>query len=173
MMVLFNRIISFLKTFDGILEKIERIILITILSFVIGLSFLQVILRNIFGSGFIWGDVFLRQMVLWIGLIGASIATKENRHINIDIVSRIIFSKAKFVINIFINIISAFVCLLLLKASFRFVASEKSFGTTVFESFPVWIFQTIFVIAFCVMTFRFTLSFLNNINNLLTKEKLN
>ena len=107
MIVLFNKVISFLKTFDGFLERIEKFVLISILSFVIGLSFLQVILRNFFGSGFIWGDVFLRQMVLWIGLIGASIATKENRHINIDIVSRIIFSKAKFVINIFINIISS------------------------------------------------------------------
>lgn len=173
MIALFNKIISFLKTFDGFLERIEKFVLISILSFVIGLSFLQVILRNFFGSGFIWGDVFLRQMVLWIGLIGASIATKENRHINIDIVSRIIFSKAKFVINIFINIISAYVCLLLLKASFRFVASEKSFGTAVFENFPVWIFQTIFVITFCLMTFRFALNILDNIKSLLTKEKLN
>jgi TRAP-type C4-dicarboxylate transport system permease small subunit len=63
--------------------------------------------------------------------------------------------------------------LLLLKASFRFVASEKSFGTAVFENFPVWIFQTIFVITFCLMTFRFALNILDNIKSLLTKEKLN
>lgn len=169
MMISFNDILSFLKTFDGILERLEKFVLISVLSFVIGLSFLQVILRNFVGGGFIWGDVLLRQMVLWIGLIGASIATKENRHLNIDIVSKIVSSKAKYFINILINIMSAYICSLLLKASFRFVVSEKSFGTTVLENFPVWIFETIFIIAFCLMMFRFVLNILNNINNLLTK----
>jgi len=164
---LFENLFRILSIFDNILEKIERTVLISILSFVIGLSFLQVVLRNFFGLGFIWGDIFLRHMVLWLGLIGASIATKENRQINIDIVSRILHSKSKLIINILIGLISVSVCYLLFKASITFVTAERSFGTIIFKDFPAWIFQVIFPIAFFIIAYRFALNVLNNLRDLL------
>lgn len=164
---LFDNLFKVLSIFDNILEKIERTVLISILSFVIGLSFLQVILRNFFGWGFIWGDIFLRHMVLWLGLIGASIATKENRQINIDIVSRVLHSKSKLIINILISLISVYVCYLLFKASISFVTAEKSFETTIFNDFPAWIFQIIFPFAFFIIAYRFALNVLNNLRDLL------
>ncbi len=162
-----DKFLKSLKSVDDLLEKVEKTVLIGVLSLVIGLSFLQVILRNFFGGGFIWGDVFLRHMVLWLGLIGASIATKENRHINIDIVSRILKDKSKSIINILINLVSAYICWLLLKASISFVSAEKEFGSTIFADTPVWIFQSIFPVAFSIMVFRFVLNVFNNFKSLI------
>ncbi|MFC1562983.1 TRAP transporter small permease, partial [candidate division KSB1 bacterium] len=123
--------------------------------------------RNYFDGGFIWGDVFIRQMVLWLGLIGASFATKEKRHINIDIVSRILKDKSKHFVNILVSLISVYVCWLLLKASIDFVSAEKGFGTTIFTDTPAWLFQVVFPIAFSIMVFRFVLNVFNNLRSLI------
>ena len=56
----------------------------------IGGSFLQVLLRNLFHAGVEGTDVLLRHGVLWIALVGASLAIRRARHIRIDIVPRLI-----------------------------------------------------------------------------------
>ena len=164
---LFDNLLNVLSGFDNLLEKIERVVLVSILTFVIGLSFFQVILRNFFAGGFTWGDVFLRHMVLWLGLIGASIATKKNRHINIDIVSRILHSKSKLIINTLIGLLSLYICCILFRASINFISAEKSFGSTIFYDFPAWIFQIIFPVAFFIISYRFALNVINNLRDLL------
>src|SRR5512139_1600564 len=75
------------KADEGI-AKVEQILIVTFLSFMIFVAFFQIVLRNAFSTGLDWGDSFLRYLVLWIGFLGATLATKEEKHINIDIVSR-------------------------------------------------------------------------------------
>jgi TRAP-type C4-dicarboxylate transport system permease small subunit len=43
-----------------------------------------------------WADSLLRKGTLWLAFIGASLATYERKHINIDIVMRLVSPKAKF-----------------------------------------------------------------------------
>ena len=59
------------------------------------LAFLQIFLRNVFTTGLAWGDLVLRNLVLWIGFIGATLATREGKHINIDILSRSLLSSGR------------------------------------------------------------------------------
>ena len=87
-------------TMRKILQKIDRglylfenSLLILILSVMVFMAFLQVVLRNLFHSGILWGDIFLRHLVLWVGFIGASLATRSERHINIDILTRLMSPK--------------------------------------------------------------------------------
>jgi TRAP-type C4-dicarboxylate transport system permease small subunit len=54
----------------------------------ISLAFAQIVLRNGFDGGIVWADSLLRIMVLWIALIGAVVASRDQRHINIDLISR-------------------------------------------------------------------------------------
>ena len=49
---------------------------------------LQIILRNVFHSGLLWADPLMRHIVLWLGCLGAALATTSARHINIDVFSR-------------------------------------------------------------------------------------
>src|SRR5690606_32189096 len=48
----------------------------------------QIVMRNFFGTGLAWIDPLLRILVLWVGMLGAVVATREDRHINIDVLSR-------------------------------------------------------------------------------------
>ena len=155
---------NFINSINNILAKIESIFLIIILFTMILLAFLQVILRNFFSTSIFWGDTFLRNLVLWIGFLGASLATKEGRHINIDVLSRVLSPAAKRISAIIINIFSATVCFFLMRAAITFIKSEKEAGTTLFKGIPVWIFQIIIAIGFGLITIRFLIHAIENIS---------
>ena len=155
---------------NNILAKIETAFLIIILLTMILLAFLQVILRNFVSTSIFWGDTFLRQLVLWIGFIGASLATKEGRHINIDVLSRILPQGAKRVSSIVINLFSATVSFFLMRAAITFIKFEKEFESTLFKGIPVWIFQIIIAIGFGMIMIRFLIHALENIFHYETKK---
>jgi len=155
--------IKHINSINKILAKIETILLITILLTMILLAFLQVILRNFFSTSIFWGDTLLRHLVLWIAFIGASLATKEKRHINIDVLSRSLSKSAKRVTGIIVNLFASAVCFFLLRAAITFLKSEKESGGTLFAEIPIWIFQIIIAIGFGLMMLRFFLHALENI----------
>ena len=55
---------------------------------IIFLALLQILLRNAFGFGFLWAESVLKILVLWIALLGAMVATREDHHIKIDLLER-------------------------------------------------------------------------------------
>ncbi len=162
------KIINFI---NNILAKIETVFLIIILLTMILLAFLQVILRNFFSTSIFWGDTFSRHLVLWVGFLGASLATYEGRHITIDILSRLLSPIIKKMATILINIFSATVCFFLMKAAINFVSSErrefdrlKEMGVTnLIAGIPEWMYSLIIAIAFGIMMLRFLIHALENI----------
>jgi TRAP-type C4-dicarboxylate transport system permease small subunit len=134
-------------------------------------AFFQVILRNVFDEGILWGDIFLRHLVLWVGFIGASLATREQKHINIDLFSRILPEKGKNISRLITNLFSVFVCYLLAEAGWSFVQDEKMMGTTIFGDTPGWYFQIIIPIGFFVMALRFLIYALHNVVYLISHPK--
>ncbi len=152
-----------INSINIILAKIETVILILILLIMIFLAFLQVILRNLFSTSIFWGDTLLRHLVLWVAFIGASLATKENRHINIDALSRLLSKTTKRITTILVDLFSATVCFFLMRAAITFIKSEKEAASTLFAEIPVWIFQTIIAIGFGLMMLRFFIHALENV----------
>jgi TRAP-type C4-dicarboxylate transport system permease small subunit len=145
---------TLINRIDTILARIEFALLMVSLGIMILIAFLQVILRNIFASGMSWGDMLLRQLVLWVGFIGASLATKENRHIKIDALYRVFGPRGKMIITTITNLFSALICGLLVRAAYVFVRDERMMGSKVI-GIPGWIFMIIILIGFGIITFRF------------------
>ena len=152
-----SNISKFLNTIDKGLSHIESSVLILILSSVVFLAFFQIILRNFFSYSIIWGDPLLRHMVLWIAFLGASLANKENRHINIDVLHRLMGPVGKKRVSFITNLFSALVSGLLVRAAFVFVRDEFTTGTTLFPGVPLWPMVSIILIGFISITFRFIL----------------
>jgi len=146
-------------------SRFEEWILLVVVIFMVSFAFLQVVLRNLFDTGFLWGDILLRHLVLWIGFIGASIATKEGRHINIDLLNRIFKGRWTYGVKIITDLFSAFISIYLAHAAWRFVLDEKEFGTVIFNDIPAWGFQVIIPIGFLLMGVRFIISGLNTFSN--------
>ena len=159
-----------LRQIDSFLARIEHIFLIMLLSVMILLAFLQVVLRNFFSTSILWGDTFLRQLVLWVGFLGATLAAREKRHINIDIFSRLLSARAQNIVETITNLFAAVVCVFLTKAAIVFICDEKSSGSTLLVNIPTWIFILIIAIGFGLMTFRFVTIAIENTFHLLKKE---
>ena len=67
---------------------IESGLLVLLLSSMILLAAYQVIARNFFDTGLLWGDALVRVLVLWVTFIGATIASRNDEHIRIDLLTR-------------------------------------------------------------------------------------
>lgn len=147
---------------DNAIARFEGWLLILLLSAMVCFAFLQVVLRNLFHTGIFWLDPFNRHLVLWVGLLGASLSTKTNKHINVDILSKLVSKKYKPCIDMIIYLLCMAMSIILCKASFDFVQMEKEFGTVLFLNVQTWIMETIIPIAFCLFAFRFLLHFLNS-----------
>ena len=152
-----SKLVQVCKNIDRSLSYFESAVLILTLSSMIFFAFSQVILRNFFNAGILWGDMFVRHLVLWVGFLGASLATREDRHINIDALWRVLSKKWKRRTKVLTNLFSALICLLLARAAFVFVRDELSAGTTLFLGIPSWVLMSIILFGFSVITFRFLL----------------
>lgn len=155
-----------LERMDEIIGHVEQILLVVLLSVMILIAFFQIVLRNVFATGLTWGDPLVRNLVLWIGFIGATIATREGKHINIDVVSRWMPALGKTFIEGITHLFSSFICGLLCFAALKFIKNEAQMGTVTFLEIPSWIPESVLPITFGLMTCRFGLRFFKNFSTI-------
>jgi TRAP-type C4-dicarboxylate transport system permease small subunit len=139
----------------SIFHRSEDLFLCALLTAMIVMAFGQIVLRNVFQETISWGDAFLRHLVLWVGLSGAVVATRKNRHITIDLVSRFISPRGAVAVRVFTDGFAAVVCGAAAYAAARFVASEMESGGKAFGSVPTWVGELIIPVAFGIMAIRF------------------
>ena len=151
--------IARLQRWDAALGRVEKWFVAVMLSVMILLAFLQIVLRNAFSSGIAWGDPLVRYLVLWVGFIGASLATRDGKHITIEVFSRWFSASSNRYLKAVSYLVSAFICGLLTFAGWTFVQNEAQMGGTTFLDIPIWIPQIIIPITFALMTLRFLSSF--------------
>lgn len=155
--------IKLVKTIRLVLLRIEDGFLVALLLAILAMAVLQIILRNVFDSGIIWGDILVRILVLWIGMTGAVVASRTGEHINVDIVTRYLPDTARSVIGAVVAILTAAICSVASFYSFRFVAAEAAFGGTAFAGVPVWFCQVIIPLGFAMIALRYLLLGLENL----------
>ena len=153
---------SFLERAQMILYRVEDSILVGLLMLMITLAVLQIILRNLFETGIVWSDVLVRILVLWVGLVGAMVASRKGNHINIDIMERFLSERAKIVVNFVVELFTVFICAMVAYYSIQFVHMEWVDGGRAFANVPTWVCEAIIPFAFTAIAIRyFILSFLN------------
>ncbi len=124
----------------------------------ISLSFGQMLLRNLFDMGIVWGDTLLRQWVLWLGFLGASIAVRHDKHISIEVFSGFSSLFWERIIKTFTRFSAGIISGFLAWAAWSFVLFEKDSESILFLDIPIWVFQTILPYSFMVITIRFLIS---------------
>jgi TRAP-type C4-dicarboxylate transport system permease small subunit len=137
-----------------VIHKIEEWLLVALTALLVILASSQILLRNIFDSGMPWNEPLLRILVMWIGLLGALVATRENRHINIDLVSRMVPKHYRHLIELINHLFTAFICFVIAEFSRRFIILEMEDGIEAFNGVPAWPFELIIPIAFALMALR-------------------
>jgi C4-dicarboxylate transporter DctQ subunit len=146
-----------LRKIDSALSAVEGVILTVFLVAILLLSFTQVILREGFSSGIIWGDVLARHLVLWIGFLGASIAVSENRHINVEAIKRFLPAAVERYGAVLTDLFAAVVCGYLTSAAVSFLKSEIESDTVLFGPVKAWHGELIIPVGFALLSLHFAI----------------
>lgn len=138
-----------------LLWRVEDTTLALMLFAMILVAVIQIILRNVFGTGLLWADAFVRVLVLWTALIGAMVAARSARHIGMDILTTYLPNNLQTAVH---RINYAAVCIITVLASFfatKFVISEYETELRAFLDVPMWMTQTVIPLAFAVIALRY------------------
>ena len=143
------------------INAIEDGLLVVILSSMIILAVSQIVSRNLFGEGVVWIDPLLRTLVLWIGLMGAVVATRFDHHIRIDVFIKYFPGYTVKTIQRIVYLFTLSVCLLIAWHAARFVYSEYEYGTVAFSGIPAWVTALIIPLSFTLIAIRYALLFIS------------
>jgi TRAP-type C4-dicarboxylate transport system permease small subunit len=122
------------------------------------LSLVQIVLRNVFETGFVWLDPLLRHGVLWLGFLGAMLATAEDRHISVDALSRLLHGQTSHAVHATLRVAAAGVALALANACYLLARAELEFESVSFLGIPTWALMSIMPWGLVVMSYRFVVS---------------
>lgn len=146
------------KTSISLLHRLENGVLIATLITMLAAALTQIFLRNFFDTGIFWAETFLRILVLWVGVLGAMVATRENHHINIDVISRYLGQGKSSVVGLITNLFAATICVVVAWYALKLVRFEYIDQTIAFGRVPMWICQSILPFGFTVMSIRFVIN---------------
>jgi TRAP-type C4-dicarboxylate transport system permease small subunit len=155
---------------DHWLASLERALVVLLLTGLLGLGLLQVIERNVLASGLFWADELLQHLVLWLGFLGASLATREHCHLSIDFLSHVLPRRWQLWLGLMINTVALVLCMLLVQAAWGLVRSEYTAGTMLTFGVPAWLAQSIIPLGFGAITLRFALRLVETLARLLQPE---
>lgn len=130
-----------LKRIDDFLEKIERVLIIALFTALIVLMSVNIVQRNMLGQSSQEILEYLPTMVMWISLIGASMALKEGKHISMELLLRFIPQKPKDLLHRFSAVFGCLMMLIGLYLSRDFMTGElKIFGNKGYVSSIIPVF---------------------------------
>lgn len=148
---------ALLSRFDRIGRSLENIALVSLLGLMMVLAVGQIVLREIFNSGIIWADELLKLAVLWLAMIAAIAACRENRHIRIDALSHLLPTHFIRVTRVIVDLFAAAVCCAIAWQTYRYLQLEIEFQDTVLIDTPAWIAHAIVPLAFVLTGYRFVI----------------
>jgi TRAP-type C4-dicarboxylate transport system permease small subunit len=138
----------------SLLGRFEVLVLMLLLGLLVALGFFQIVLRNFFHSGILWADPLMRHTVLWLGCLGAALATSRLRHINIDVFTRMLPDGIKPVRRFVVYLATAVAAFVLGVAALRLVFDEREYGEAAFLNLDTWMLQIVLPFAFFLIAYR-------------------
>ncbi len=146
-----------LRKAGSLYERLEELLLVCLICGMLVLGAAQILFRNVISIGLVWIDPLLNHLVLWVALLGASIATRENRHIVIEILPERLSPVARRSIKGGLHLFSALVCFSLVYPAVRFVIDDYQPGKFLAFGIPLWVSQTVMPVMWFVLGLRFVL----------------
>jgi TRAP-type C4-dicarboxylate transport system permease small subunit len=147
---LLRRIVAAIRSFENVLLVVAVLALIA-------LAAGQIIARAVFGTGWVWLDPLTRALVLWAGLLGAVVAARDEKHINLDALTRQLSGWPLRLARLVALGAASVVSGALAWYSLGLIALDREGGTMAFGPVPTWWVQLILPLAFGLMALRFAI----------------
>ncbi len=146
---------SVLQRLDAAGRFVENLFLVGLLAAMMLLSVGQIIARELFNTGFFWAGEVIRILVLWLAMVGAVAACRENRHIRIDAISHWLSAQTVQITRMVVDAFAAVVCAVIAWHSWRYIQDAIEYGDTVLDDTPAWVAHIVVPVAFALMSYRF------------------
>lgn len=139
---------------DG-LDRLERGLLTLLMTGMVALAAAQILLRNIWQTGFQWAEPLLGMGLLWLTMLGALAATGLKRHIAIDLASALMPRTCADWVSRAIALVAAIACGILAWAAGRYVGFQRGMATGELLGLAQWTYFLIIPVTFWLMAIRF------------------
>lgn len=146
---------SMFERLDAAGRFVENLLLVGLLGGMMLLSVAQIVAREVFETGFFWSGELIKIMVLWLAMVGAVAACREDRHIRIDAISHLLSDRAIAIVRLLVDTFAAGVCAVIAWHAWRYVQLEMEWEETVLIDTPAWIIHLIMPVAFALLSYRF------------------
>ncbi|MEX0900239.1 MAG: TRAP transporter small permease [Gammaproteobacteria bacterium] len=136
------------------MKHVEDALLVILLLALVVFAGAQIGARNLFDAGWIWGEQLVRVGVLWVGLLGAVVASRDDRHLRIDVVPRLLPPRGQVACAVIAHGVSAGVCAVIAWHAGEFVLAEREYGAAGIGAVSGWVLQAVMPVAFALMAMR-------------------
>ncbi|MBQ4436383.1 MAG: TRAP transporter small permease [Lachnospiraceae bacterium] len=144
-----------MKVLKFLNERLEEIFLVILMIAATLLVAAQVVTRFILKVPLPWSEEIARYMFLWLTWVGAAYATKERKHVRIDIIYEKLPEAGKKVCTVISTIIWIVFLGIMVYLSFRLTRSVASGGQiAVGSGIPMWIPYASIPVGMGLMLFR-------------------
>lgn len=143
--------------FIRLLTWTENLLLVGLLTLLVLLASSKIVFRHVVDFSALGADPLLRIMVLWIALLGAVAASREGKHMGVDVIARWLPGRAQSGVRALTDLFTFGVCLVLAWQAWRFVLSEHEKNDLAFARIPVWVTELILPVAFVLIALRYAL----------------
>ncbi|MBM3277664.1 MAG: TRAP transporter small permease subunit [Candidatus Handelsmanbacteria bacterium] len=143
-----------LRTWSQFWHRVEEGLLVGLMSGMALVSCAQIALRNLWAYTLPWAEPLVQQLLMWSALVGALVATRQGRHLRIDLLLRLV-PHLRPALEATGAGASALICALLCWVALRFVHAEALAGGAGVFGVAVWKLQLVFPLAFGGMALRF------------------
>ena len=138
-----------------LIEILEDGIVVLLFAAIASISFLQIILRNFFDTGFSWATPMLGILLLWLTLSGAVVAVRKDRHISINILAYRLTPLTGCMVFAVTKIFTAFICAIIAYYGALLVQMDYESDSILFSDVPAWACELIIPISFSLLSVRF------------------
>lgn len=152
-----NAVVDMLRRIVATIRRVENILLVAAVIALITLAATQIIARLFFDTGWVWLDPLTRALVLWAGMFGAVVAARDEKHINLDALTRQLDGIALRLARLVALGTAAAVAAAMAWFSLGLITLDRESGTLAFGDVPAWWVQLVLPVGFGLMALRFAI----------------
>jgi tripartite ATP-independent transporter DctM subunit len=137
-----------------VLTAVEDAIAALALALMFALPLAEIVLRLLLGVGIPASGPIVQHLVLWVGLLGAAIAAREQKLLAFATGALVPEGRARRLSGVVTATISSLLVTLLVWGAVELVRTEREAGGTIGAGIPVWAAQLVLPAAFALIVVR-------------------
>lgn len=138
-------------------HQAENLFVALLLGAMAVLPLFEILGRTGLGRGIPGGLPIVQHLTLWVGFLGAALAAREGRLLQLATGNFIPEGRWRTVTGVLTGAVGAAVCVVLARASWELVSIEREGGLDIVGPIKVWVGQVVMPIAFALLAVRLVL----------------